>query len=359
MSDSQADQPETASTLTPAAVEDAYYDILAGGARYSLFVSLLDMNVLPLMARGPVAADDVIAALGLHPLRGQKWLHLLQLAGLMVVSHGSDKTAKYYPSESVLRMFGSDGNGGWFHREFLRYYRVSAYYGMQTLPWTLGGGPVENQVRYPPRDPADVALLHEWMRNTALTTLSTIERYFDFPTVRRLLDVAGGDATMAVELWRRYPQLHTVIFNVPEAAALARRRIEEAGAAERIGVVEGDFRVVEAFPERRGGGKHDAVMFSRVLADWPPELCRTLLTKAHAVLDSGGKLLICEPLADENPGLAIAWEQSYLPYDDFGLAVYKPFGVYEEMLRETGFKVLQVHSRDETTIHCVIVAEKV
>src|SRR5713101_137056 len=51
----------TPEVLTPASVEDGYYEILAGGARYSLFVSLLDLNILPLLSSGPLSAADIIA----------------------------------------------------------------------------------------------------------------------------------------------------------------------------------------------------------------------------------------------------------------------------------------------------------
>lgn len=339
--------------LTPTSVEDGYYEILAGGARYSLFVSLLDLNILPLLAGGPMTDADIIAALGLDPTRGRKWLHLLSLTGLFGIVEDDSGDARYYLSQALAAMFGPDGAGGYFHREFLRYYRAASYYSMANLMWTLRGAPVEHAVRYPPQAQADVELLHEWMRNTALSTLSTIERYVSFSSTARLLDVAGGDGTMALELWRHHEHLAITVFNVPAAAELAGKAIEQAGASERVNVVAGDFRT-DAFP-----GKHDAVMFSRVLADWPPELCRELLKKAHAVLEDGGRLIICEPLADQNPALAIAWEQSYLPYDDFGIQVYKPLSAYEEMLAETGFRIVQIHPRDATTIHCVIVGERV
>ena len=51
-------------------------------------------------------------------------------------------------------------------------------------------------------------------------------------------------------------------------------------------------------------------------------------------------------------------EHSYLPYDDFGLNVYKPLSLYQKMLAETGFTVTAIHPRDDNTIHCVIVSEK-
>jgi ubiquinone/menaquinone biosynthesis C-methylase UbiE len=344
--------PASTAPLTPASVEDGYYEILAGGARYALFLSLLDLNILPLLSTGPLTAEDIIAALGLDPARGRKWLHLLSLTGLFGVMEISGDS-RYYLSQTVAAMFGSDGAGGWFHREFLRYYRAAAYYGMSNLTWTLRGAPIEYEVRYPPQAQADVELLHEWMRNSALSTLATIERYVNFARTARLLDVAGGDGTMALELWRKHQHLDITVFNVPAAAELAEKLIEQAGAGARVSVTRGDFRT-DAFP-----GKHDAVMFSRVLADWPPELCRELLKKAYGVLEEGGRLIICEPLADQNPALAIAWEQSYLPYDDFGLQVYKPLSAYLEMLEETGFRILEIHPRDASTIHCVIVAERV
>jgi len=310
------------------------------------------MNILPLLAHSPMGATEIIAALGLDPARGRKWLHLLGLTGLFVVMAGDNGDERYYLSQGVAAMFGPDGAGGWFHREFLRYYRAASYYGMTNLMWTLRGAPVDYAVRYPPQAQADVELLHEWMRNTALGTLANIERWVDFSQTARLLDVAGGDGTMALELWRKHQHIAITVFNVPAAAELAQKYVEQTGAAARVSVVAGDFRTDE-FP-----GKHDAVLFSRVLADWPPELCRELLKKAHAVLEEGGRLIICEPLADQNPALAIAWEQSYLPYDDFGLQVYKPLSAYQEMLAETGFRIVEVHPRDASTIHCVIVAER-
>jgi hypothetical protein len=100
------------------------------------------------------------------------------------------------------------------------------------------------------------------------------------------------------------------------------------------------------------------VMFSRVLADWPPELCFELLKKANAALLPEGQLVICEPLCDENPDLGLTWEHSYLPYDDFGLFVYKPLSLYKRMLDEAGFDLVSVHPRDEATIHTVIIARK-
>ncbi len=156
---------------------------------------------------------------------------------------------------------------------------------------------------------------------------------------------------MATILAQKYPNLDITIFNVPAAAALAQTRAENSGVADRVKTIAGDFRH-HPFP-----GGNDMVMFSRVMADWSPDVCRMLMIKSRGALAPGGKLVICEPLQDQNENLAVAWEHSYLPYDDFGLAVYKPLAVYERLLKETGFRIIKVAPRDDKTIHCVIISE--
>jgi SAM-dependent methyltransferase len=377
--------------LTPSNLEDTYYAILAGGARFVLFASVLDMNLPPLFGAAAAngrTADEIIDALKIDRHRGRKWLHALLLGGFLepvpgeaqAHEHGHDHAHgehghQHAPApaapfvsnlglgqppvaedkklrlSAVLRgMFGEDGQSGWFYREFLRYYRASM---MHPLSMVLHGAPIHQAVRYPPTDHADMLLLHEWMRNGARYTLGIIRRHVDFGQVSRLLDVGGGDGTMALELWKAFANLNITVFNLPGPATMVQEQAARIGAWERVSALPGDFRT-DALP-----GGNDMVMFSRVLADWPPELCRELIKKAHTALLPDGKLVIAEPLADQNPDLAMSWEFSYLPYDDFGLLLYKTLPFYVQMLVENGFKLISVHPRDETTIHCVIVAQKV
>jgi len=190
------------------------------------------------------------------------------------------------------------------------------------------------------------------MRTTTGETMQTIERAVNLKGVRRLLDVAGGDGTMAVHYARRHPQLHITVFNLPASAKMVRRNAEKAGLSDRIDVVEGDFR---RDPLPRG---YQMVQFSRVLADWPEDVCRMLLGKAKESLLPGGKVVICEPLADENPSLMLSWHFSYVPYDDFGVELYKPLATYQRLLTGLGFRLLHVKHKSHDSIHAVIVAQR-
>ena len=330
-------------------LEDDFYRLLAGGTRVAMLISMFDAGLSQLITqRGTVSEAEIISELRLHRDRGHKWVLLLEGVGLLI-PEAKDGVTRYRQHEVSRALVDPTVPNHFFYRDFLRFWRVASYRDVTAL---LHGAPVLEPVRYPPVLWDDVVLLHEWMRDGALATLASIRKRFDFSRFKRILDVAGGDATMATTLARDLPEAELTVFNLPAAATLCRRTIAAASLEGRVHVQSGDFRL-DKFPTG-----FDLVMFSRVMADWSPEICRMLMQKAHAALDKKGILLIAEPLRDQNPDLAIVWEQSYLPYDDFGASVYKHSAIYKKLLGETGFRLLDLHERDDT-IHSVLIAERI
>ena len=330
-------------------LEDDFYQLLSGGTRIAMLISMVDLGLAELLlSRGALTEDEILKTLDLHRGRGHKWVLLLESVGLLTPTRDAAGVTRYDQPALCRALVDPTVPNHFFYRDFLRFWRVAAG---RDLAGLLHGAKVHDPVRYPPVLWDDVVLLHEWMRDGALATLASIERRFDFTRYRRILDVAGGDATMATTLARRQPLLDLTVFNLPAAATLCRRTISAAGLSDRVHVIDGDFRV-DSFPDG-----FDLVMFSRVMADWSPAVCRMLMHKAHAALAPGGHLLIAEPLRDQNPDLAVAWEHSYLPYDDFGANVYKKQATYEQLLSETGFRLIAAHPRQDT-IHGVLVAAR-
>lgn len=333
----------------PSEREDHFYRLLAGVAGVRILESVVALE-LPrlLVSRGPLTGKAIIAALKLQPHRGQKWLELLEHMGLLEPVGRRRSPATYKAGPMMRAVCYADGTLIWFYQDFLRYFRNVL--NLDTVD-VLSGAPVPD-IAYPPRTPEEVAALEAWMRTTAGETMETIERVVDLKGLRRMLDVAGGDGTMAISYARRYPDLHVTIFNLPASAAMARHNVAKAGLSKRIKVVAGDFRRA---PLPTG---YQMVQFSRVLADWSEDVCRMLLKKAWRALVPGGRVVICEPLADDNPDLTLAWHFSYLPYDDFGVRLYKPLAAYERILGHVGFTLLRVRRKDRHSIHGVIVAQR-
>jgi cyclopropane fatty-acyl-phospholipid synthase-like methyltransferase len=215
----------------------------------------------------------------------------------------------------------------------------------------LKGTALPEAVRWPPRTKEAAEHLELWMTITANEAVLALEQGTDWNSTKTLLDVGGGDGSIACELVRKYDHLRATVFNLPASADLARAKIAKQKLESRVKVVDGDFRE-DALP-----GGVDRVMFSRVLADWDPAVCQMLLKKARAALNPGGTVVISEPFDDTNRDLAVSWEFRYTFYDDFGAGTYKSIAQYQAMLRNAGFSKFTVNDRINDTLYGIITAQ--
>jgi cyclopropane fatty-acyl-phospholipid synthase-like methyltransferase len=215
----------------------------------------------------------------------------------------------------------------------------------------LGGIALPEAVRWPPPGEEAAVHLETWMRVTADGAIKTLYQSGAILGASRLLDVGGGDGTIGCALAHEYPQLQVTVFNLPASAALAERTIRERRFAPRVAVHEGNF-LEDELP-----GGFDRVLFSRVLTDWSPEVCRMLFEKARRALAPGGVLVINEALVDGNLDYTIAWEFRYIFYDTFGRAMFKPLEVYRELLADAGFAITKVSPMLDDAFYSVIEAK--
>jgi hypothetical protein len=143
-------------------------------------------------------------------------------------------------------------------------------------------------------DPELLAVFWEAMHSLSTSSAHALGKAVDLSGGRRLLDVGGGSAAYDIELCRLYPDLTATVYELPKVADIAAGRIREAGLADRIGTVGGDFFADESLP-----GGHDTILLSMVLHDWAEDRCRTILRKCRAALPSGGRVIIAELLVND------------------------------------------------------------
>jgi O-methyltransferase domain len=95
-----------------------------------------------------------------------------------------------------------------------------------------------------------------------------------------VVDVGGGNGALLVELIEHRPELHGIVFDLPETVR------DEAALGERIEFVEGSF--FEAVPEG------DAYVLSGILHDWPDDAAAKILRTIRAAAPDHARLLINE-----------------------------------------------------------------
>lgn len=111
---------------------------------------------------------------------------------------------------------------------------------------------------------------------------------YDFGQHQRLLDLGGGTGTNLTMTLLAHPHLQGTLFDLPETAALARKRLAEAPVADRIEVTEGDL-----FHDPLPPG-HDVILMSNVVSNFPPEHVPTLLQRVRHAAADGTRLLLVE-----------------------------------------------------------------
>jgi acetylserotonin N-methyltransferase len=115
---------------------------------------------------------------------------------------------------------------------------------------------------------------------------------FDLGQFRRMVDLGGATGHLVIAACRRYPSLRATVFDLPTVTPVTRSYVDQAGLQDRIEIQSGDF-FTDPLPEA------DLYSVGRILHDWSEEKVHFLLRKICDHLPSGGGLLICERLLNE------------------------------------------------------------
>lgn len=154
---------------------------------------------------------------------------------------------------------------------------------------------------------------------------------FDLSRYSRLVDLGGATGHLAIAACRRYPQLHAVVFDLPDAAGLAGEIIGASPVSDRVRFHAGDF-----FADQLPAG--DLYALGRILHDWTEEKCLKLLERIYQTLPVGGALLIAEKLLlDDASG------PSWAQMQDLNMLTCtegreRTLGGYEQLLNQAGFR---------------------
>jgi len=106
------------------------------------------------------------------------------------------------------------------------------------------------------------------------------------PRFTHLLDIGGGPGTWTIAFLRAMPGSRATLFDLPEVIPRARKRVAEAGLADRVSLVAGDY-LSDALPAGA-----DLAWLGAIIHQNSPEENRRLLRKAREALVPGGNLLI-------------------------------------------------------------------
>lgn len=311
------------------------FSLLANGEKaVDVVLASREMGLLELLDRGPVTLRELSTALEAKPNRLYKLLDCLETLGLVSREEPGDDVldARY----RVVAPLAPAAEAVFGERSIERDRDKYAWRKLLgRLPDVLRGRASidEADFSWPPSDDEQVRGFEASMAAGMPPIVESFAQHHDavFPLGARVLDVGGGDGTLACALARERPDLRVDVLNLPAVAPLVEARFATSEHASRLGFVACDF-LAESLP-----AGYDVVLFVRVLHDWPARTARALLMGARASLSTRGRVVICEELRDpERLAVQFFWTY-FLVGVDACTSRLRDAAFYECALVEAGF----------------------
>lgn len=300
----------------------------------------LDLGILDALDTGPATLGALAERFGLVPIRLYKLLDCLECLGLVTRQPGDALGDTTYHAIEGARAAAADVLGSASLELDRNRYPWRTLYGR--LPEVLRGehGMPREDFTWPLDSDEQVAGFERSMAAGIGPAAEAFRLHagelWPPDAAPRLLDIGGGDGTLAARLLRENPRLRADVYNLPALRPLVDGVRAESGCGDRLGFVGGDF-----FAGELPGG-YDTLSFVRVLHDWPAPQARELLAKAYRALPPGGRVLVCEEFRDaERLARQFFWSYFLLGVDSCS-SMLREVADYVRLLGDTGFRDVRV-----------------
>jgi SAM-dependent methyltransferase len=159
--------------------------------------------------------------------------------------------------------------------------------------------------QYEARHPEHARIFDEAMANLVGVYNAAVLASYSFSTIRKVVDVGGGDGSLIVAILQANPEMKGVLFDLPHVTEKAKQRIKEAGLAGRCEVVAGD-----AFASVPSGA--EAYILSRVMNSFDNERAIAILRNCRRAITHNGKLLLVERVLPDRAEHSIAAQGPFM-----------------------------------------------
>lgn len=187
-------------------------------------------------------------------------------------------------------------------RDFLHMRMVQDYQAWAGLSAALKDGQSAfehvfgmSRYDYLQQNPEQSRLFNQAMDNLSRVHSVAISAAYDFSSIRKLVDIGGGEGNLLKTLLSDYPNLQGALFELKQET-LDRAQASMGETAARCEFMQGSF--FEKIPI-----SGDTFLLKHVLHNWEDEQAIQILQNCRAAMDDNARLLLVENKQAENPPL--------------------------------------------------------
>src|SRR5690242_738178 len=254
--------------------------IASGHVEARIVQTAVELRIFDALTEAVQDAPSVASNLSLDPRATELLMNALVALELLEKSDG--KFSLMAVSRRYLTRSSPHYLGG------MILFDASLWASWERLPDAIrSGSPVRPANMYQD-DPAETAVFIDAMDSLvrARGDAEAITKAIDFDGVAMMLDIGSGPATYPIALCRNYPTLRATIFDLPGTLEMTRRYVAEAGLADRIQLIAGDYRR-DTIP-----GKYDLVFLSNIIHGEDEAENAALMKKVSGNLVANGRVVI-------------------------------------------------------------------
>jgi SAM-dependent methyltransferase len=270
---------------------------LISGKCLSRCVSLAaELAIADLLAEGPKDVAMLAQTTGTDSEALYRVLRTLTAVG--VFEELPDRIFRNNPLSTVLTS-GSEDSVRQYARWFGRELHWRMYSGLETTvrtgrPWAVNEYPDKTPFQVLAEHPGDQDVFNKAMAELSAADGPVITQAYDFGRYQTIIDIGGGQGTLARCIAAKAPQAKIIVNDLPHVIENARERLSGGSGSGKISFHGGNF--FDALP-----GPADLCVLKHILHDWDDETAVRILANCRDVLSPEGRVLLCEMVIVPGP----------------------------------------------------------
>ena len=262
-----------------------------------VLLSAVELGVFTTLGGGSMTGIELHNALDLHSRSNPDFFDTLVALGFLNRDgDGADGRYRNTPETAAFL----DRNSPQFMGGFLEMANARLYPYWGGLTEALKTGSPQNEIKQTGKSmfeelyskPERLEQFMDAMAGISAGNFHALADKFDFSRYNTLTDVGGATGMLSMCVARRHDHMACTSTDLPEAVAIAEKKISAAGLAHRVKAQSMDF-FADSIPPA------DVVTMGMILHDWNLEKKMHLIRSAYDALPDGGAFIAVENIIDD------------------------------------------------------------